>query len=140
MFRFLGKWSRRFGTPAWALALQGSLGLTIVFLARSFIDTILYTAPVVWLFFLATAGSVFILRFKEPHIQRPFKVPFYPVVTIIFCAASIFMLYNSITYAYSNKRPALIIVVGTLFIGLALYAVTKLVVRMFASIKQNPKS
>ena len=54
-FRPLGRWSPRLGTPVWALVVQGALSLAIVLTAGSFLDTILYTAPVVWLFFLATA-------------------------------------------------------------------------------------
>ncbi len=65
-FRPLGTWSRHLGTPVWALVVQGGLSLTIVLVAGSFIDTILYTAPVVWVFFLATALSVFVLRHQEP--------------------------------------------------------------------------
>ena len=61
-FRPLGKWHQRLGTPVWALATQGVLSLAIVLLAGSFLDTIIYTAPVVWLFFLGTALSVFVLR------------------------------------------------------------------------------
>jgi basic amino acid/polyamine antiporter, APA family len=77
-FRPLGRWSRRFSTPVWALVVQGVVSLAIVLTAGSFIDTILYTAPVVWLFFLATALSVFFLRHKEPRTLRPYKVMAYP--------------------------------------------------------------
>jgi APA family basic amino acid/polyamine antiporter len=125
-FKKLGKWSPRFGTPDWALSLQGFLSLCIVLIAGSFIDTILYTAPVVWLFFLATALSVFILRKKEPHIPRPFKISFYPATTILFCASCIFMLYNCISYALSNKPVGLIIAIAALAAGIVLYALTEL--------------
>jgi len=73
-FRGLGSWSTRFGTPVRALIVQGCLSLAIVIFAGSFIDTILYTAPVVWVFFLATGLSVFVLRRKDPLIPRPYKV------------------------------------------------------------------
>ena len=38
LFQRLGRWSRRFGTPVWALVAQGCLGLAIVLLAGSFIE------------------------------------------------------------------------------------------------------
>ncbi len=47
--------------------------LGYVKMAGSFIDTILYTAPVVWVFFLATGLSVFVLRRKEPQNVRPYQ-------------------------------------------------------------------
>ena len=107
-FRPLGRWSRRLGTPVWALVVQGALSLAIVLTAGSFLDTILYTAPVVWLFFLATALSVFVLRHKEPGILRPYKVLAYPLVPLIFSACCIFMLFSSSSYALLKKPIGLL--------------------------------
>ncbi|MFC1738496.1 APC family permease [Planctomycetota bacterium] len=126
VFRVLGKWSQRFGTPVWALALQGCISLTIVLMAGSFIDTILYTAPVVWLFFLATGLSLFILRRKEPWTLRPYKVTAYPAIPMIFCACCVFMLYSCISYAFANKPIGLIISSSTLLVGALLYFLTEI--------------
>lgn len=123
-FRGIGKWSRRFGTPLWALVLQGCLTLTIVLLAGSFIDTIFYTAPVVWVFFLATGLSVFVLRHKEPQTPRPYRVTGYPVTTIIFCACCVFMFYSCVSYAMQNKPIGLLISSGLLLTGVFVYWLT----------------
>ena len=123
-FRGLGKWHPRFGTPVWALVAQGCLSLMIVLIAGSFIDTILYTAPVVWVFFLATALSLFVLRRKEPHTPRPYKVAGYPVTTVIFCACCVFMVYNSVSYALANKPIGLLVLSGVLLAGVLLYRLT----------------
>jgi len=120
-FRGLGNWSPRFGTPVWALIVQGCLSLVILILAGSFIDTILYTAPVVWLFFLATGISVFVLRHKEPKTERPYKISWFPLPAIIFCAACIFMVYSSVTYALAMKPIGLITVVCVLISGVFVY-------------------
>ena len=120
-FRGLGNWSPRFGTPVWALIVQGCLSLIILLLAGSFIDTILYTAPVVWLFFLATGISVFVLRHKEPKTERPYKISWFPLPAIIFCAACIFMVYSSVTYALAMKPIGLITVVCVLISGVFVY-------------------
>ena len=120
-FRGLGNWSPRFGTPVWALIVQGCLSLLILLLAGSFIDTILYTAPVVWLFFLATGISVFVLRHKEPKTERPYKISWFPLPAIIFCASCIFMVYSSVTYALAMKPIGLITVVCVLISGVFVY-------------------
>jgi APA family basic amino acid/polyamine antiporter len=120
-FQPLGKWNRRLGTPVWALLVQGGLSLAIVLVAGSFIDTILYTAPVVWVFFLATALSVFVLRHKEPQILRPYKVTGYPLVPMIFSACCIFMLYSSASYALNNTPIGLLILLGVLLLGMIVY-------------------
>lgn len=125
-FRGLGRWNRRLGTPVWALVVQGCLSLAIVLIAGSFIDTILYTAPVVWVFFLATGLSVFVLRHKEPLTPRPYKVTGYPVTTIIFCACCIFMLYSSVSYALANKPVGLLILTGVFLTGAFVYIFTNI--------------
>jgi basic amino acid/polyamine antiporter, APA family len=125
-FRPLGSWSPRLGTPVWALAVQGGLSLAIVLVAGSFIDTILYTAPVVWFFFLATALSVFVLRRREPHVPRPYKVTAYPLVPLIFAACCLFMLYSSASYALAQKPVGLLSLLGILLLGAVLYRLTDL--------------
>jgi APA family basic amino acid/polyamine antiporter len=120
-FRPLGRWSGRFGTPVWALVVQGVLSLVIVCAAGSFIATILYTAPVVWLFFLATGLSVFVLRRKEPLIPRPYKVSAYPLVPLVFAACCIFMLYSSASYALAKKPVGLLFLGAILLVGAIVY-------------------
>jgi len=120
-FQPLGRWSQYFGTPVWALVAQGALSLAIVLVAGSFIDTILYTAPLFWTFFLATALSVFVLRHKEPHLSRPYKVTGYPFVPLVFSACCIFMLYSSASYAFANNPIGLLILLGVLLVGVIIY-------------------
>ena len=120
-FRPLGRWSPRLGTPVWALVVQGALSLAIVLTAGSFLDTILYTAPVVWLFFLATAVSVFVLRHKEPGILRPYKVLAYPLVPLIFSACCIFMLFSSSSYALLKKPIGLLFLLAVILVGVIVY-------------------
>lgn len=124
-FRGLGKWNKRLGTPVWALAVQGCLSLTIVLVAGSFIETILYTAPVFWTFFMATGFSVFVLRHREPETLRPYKVTGYPITTLIFCCSCAFMFYSCVSYALSNKPIGLLISSGVLFAGVLIYLLTE---------------
>jgi amino acid transporter len=120
-FRRLGNWSPRFRTPVWALIVQGCLSLAILIFAGSFIDTILYTAPVAWLFFLATGLSVFVLRYKDPETPRPYKVSGFPLPTVIFCICCMFMLYSSVTYAMTVRPVGLITVACVLLSGVFIY-------------------
>ncbi|MBN1627834.1 MAG: amino acid permease [Deltaproteobacteria bacterium] len=124
-FRFLGKWSERFGTPVMSLIIQGLISLAILFIAGSFIDTILYSAPVVWLFFLGTGIAVFVLRRKEPQIDRPYRISGFPLTALIFCAACVFMFYSSFTYALDMKPIGLIIVVCVVVAGILVYWLTE---------------
>ncbi|MFO0876991.1 MAG: amino acid permease [Gemmataceae bacterium] len=87
-------------------------------------DTLLScTAPVFWLFFLLTGLSLFVLRERDKHIERPFKVPFYPELPIIFCLTCGYMLYSSLDYALSRgwKGGLFLLGVVPLLAGLLLY-------------------
>ncbi len=102
VFAFLGKWNKTTAGPVNAFLLQGSISLALICLglvARSGFETIVeYTAPVFWFFFLMTGIALFVLRVKEPHIHRPFRVPLYPVLPLIFCLSSTWLLYSSLRH------------------------------------------
>lgn len=99
----LSRWSGKGATPRPALLAQGSLAIVLIVLGGrtrdGFQAMVDYTAPVFWLFFLLVGLSVFVLRHKEPRAVRPFAIPLYPLTPILFCGASAYMLYSSITYA-----------------------------------------
>ncbi len=123
-FRGLGRWHGRFGTPVWALLVQGGLTSVIVLFAGSFKDTILHTAPVFWLFFLATGVSLFVLRRRRPELARPYKVSWYPVTPILFCGSCAFMIYSSVSYALATEPMSLILSSGVLLTGVIAYWLT----------------
>ena len=57
------------------------------------------TAPVFWLFFLLTGVGLFVLRIKDTGIDRPFSVPWFPIIPLMFCFTSLYMLYASVRYS-----------------------------------------
>ncbi len=124
-FKIFGKWHERTGTPVWALLVQGIIALSLIMVFGSFIDTILYTAVAVYAFYMGTALSVIVLRFKEPGVERPYKVTGYPVTTLIFCAVCGFLIYSCVTYAWAFKRVSIIVLAGILAVGLFLYWITE---------------
>ncbi len=102
LFGFLGRWETQAGTPITGFLVQGAIALLLVlmgsFARNGFEAMVDYTAPVFWFFFLLSVISLFVLRAKEPHRSRPFKVPFYPLTPIAFCAACVYLLYSSLAY------------------------------------------
>lgn len=124
LFRALGNWHPRTGTPLWALLVQGLVALTFIVVFGSFVDTLLYAAVAVYSFYLATNLAVIFLRFKEPKTERPFKVTGYPFTTLIFCVACAMLIHSSISYALANKRPYLVILACTIVVGILLYLLT----------------
>jgi amino acid transporter len=102
VFAPLGKWSAGADAPINAFIVQGIIALALVGLGmwtREGIKTLIdYTAPVFWFFFLLVGIALFVLRRKEPDIERPFRVPLYPLTPIIFCLTSAYLLYSSLAY------------------------------------------
>lgn len=101
-FSYLGKWKSRLEGPVNAFLVQGAIALILVsfgLFSRSGFETMIdYTAPVFWFFLLLVGISLFVLRKKEPLKKRPFRVPLYPILPLIFCLSSAYLLYSSIAY------------------------------------------
>ena len=99
---FLGQWNDTRSTPGNALLVQGAVSLLLViagaFSRDGFRLAVEYTAPVFWFFFLLVGLSLFVLRRREPDAPRPFRVPFYPLTPILFCAANAWLLWSSLAY------------------------------------------
>jgi basic amino acid/polyamine antiporter, APA family len=117
VFRSLGQWNARTGTPIRSLALQGAIAVGLIFLLGSFVNAVLYTAAAVYSFYLATSLAVVVLRFKEPNAQRPYRVTGYPMTTYIFCVVCVFLIYSAVTYKPWVAEGTLAI----FLIGLPLY-------------------
>ena len=102
LFGALGRWNERASGPVMALVVQGAIALLLVgfgALTRKDFETLVeYTAPVFWFFFLMTGLSLFVLRAREPGVERPFRVPLYPLTPALFCATCAYLLYSSVAY------------------------------------------
>lgn len=146
IFGWMGGWSLRFNVPTVALLTQGLISLIMIlgvgttpgqtaldtifktlgmeeqkWAGQSGFNTLLkFTTPVFWLFFLLTSLSLFVLRERDRHVERPFSVPFYPLLPLFFTGICIYMLHSGINYAGQLG----LVGAGLLVIGLALYLVS----------------
>jgi basic amino acid/polyamine antiporter, APA family len=91
-------------------------------MARTELDAMIsVTAAVFWGFFLLTGLALFVLRHHDAQTPRPFRVPFYPVLPILFCCCCAYMVYGSIHY----KPLESLIGVLILLAGLPFYFIPK---------------
>jgi amino acid transporter len=118
----LGEWDEERGTPANALMVQGAAALLLVAIGAwtggGFKAMVEFTAPVFWLFFLLAGVSLFVLRVRDPATERPFKVPLFPLLPLLFCAMCAYMLWSSLSYVYSQSLGGL----NAAWIGVAVLA------------------
>ena len=123
-FAFVGRWRKASGTPANALLTQGAVALALVAVGgltrRGFETMVEYTAPVFWLFLFLTGAGLIVLRWRDPARPRPFRVPFYPLTPLVFCASSGYLVYASLAYA----GPGALVGASVLALGLVLLVLT----------------
>jgi len=105
---FLGRAHPRFHTPGDSLALQAGWSLLLLFSGTfdTLTDTLIFVS---WFFYVANAWAVIVLRRREPDAPRPFRVPGYPLVPVVFvCFGFVYLvltLCNDVT-AYRNAIAA----------------------------------
>ena len=85
----------RFNTPHKALWLQG-IWASLLVLSGSFDQLTDMLIFVVFFFYGTTALGVFIMRIREPKLERPYKAWGYPIIPalfILFCAVLVIITW-----------------------------------------------
>lgn len=110
--------------PIVAIALQAALAIAMV-LTASFDALLTYIGFTLALFSALTVAGVFVLRVREPALERPYRTWGYPVSPIAFIALMIWMIVHTI-----RERPAVTwIGFATLAAGGVLYAIVTITER-----------
>lgn len=107
VLRSMGRWQAGRNTPVGGYLVQAAISFALIifgaFQTDGFEAMVEFTAPVFWSFLCLVGISLFILRFRHPDIERPFKVPLYPFTPIVFCLSCAYLAYSSIMYAASKE-------------------------------------
>lgn len=112
--------------PVTALVVQGAIACALA-VSGSFdqlTDAVIFVS---WLFYGLNAGSVLMLRRRDPARPRPFRVPGFPVVPIVFIALAILLIGNTI---WTSPGPSAL--------GLGVVAAGALVYVVFLRGKARP--
>lgn len=98
----LGRWSAKRGTPTTAVLATSAVALALVGLGAAtrsgFATMVDYLSPVYWFFLMLSGGALIVLRRREPDVPRPFKVPLYPLLPLLFMACCAYLLWASLVY------------------------------------------
>ena len=102
----------RFRTPAIAIATQAAWS-SILVLSGTLAGLVNYTGFAVMLFAAVAVMAVFVLRWREPSVSRPFSAWGYPVAPAVFVLASLFMVgYNLYTNQFGERWGLAVIAAG----------------------------
>jgi amino acid transporter len=118
--RRLRLWSNAGNNPRYAILAQSFIAMALILfgaVARDgFKAMVEYTAPVFWFFLLLVGISFFVLRRRDRDLERPFRVPLYPITPILFCLICAYLLYSSLVYTGTGA----LVGVAVLLLGLPL--------------------
>jgi len=104
--------------PATSVLVQGALSCVFVLTSRfdEITNAVVFAS---WLFYALNAGSVMLLRRREPDRERPFRVPGFPVVPCVFVVLALLLLVNTVytTFWPSALGLAMTALGGAVYLG-----------------------
>jgi len=103
---FLARTHPRFHTPGPSLVVQAVWSILLLFSGTfdTLTDTLIFVS---WFFYAANAWAVVVLRRREPETPRPFRVPCYPVIPVVFVAFGLVYLALTLGNDIAAYRDAL---------------------------------
>lgn len=113
----LGRIHPKYKTPFNALILQSTLSAIFV-LFGSFTSLVNFYSMIAWLFYLLAVLALVVLRWKEPHLERPYRV--WGPVPFVFLCVVVFLLVLSVREAPKEAVGA----VGFMACGIPLWWIT----------------
>jgi APA family basic amino acid/polyamine antiporter len=104
--------------PITSVLVQGALACVFALSGRfdQLTDAVVFAS---WLFYAMNAGTVLLLRKREPDRERPYRVPGFPVVPIVFMVLATLLLVNTIR---TNIGPS-VLGLGSTAVGGLVYLV-----------------
>lgn len=124
VFEWVGALHPRFRTPHRAIVLQAVWASVLVATGtyRALFTRVIYTE---WLFFALLAVGVLVLRRREDYAPR-YRTWGYPIVPLIFAAASLAIVVNQIAFDPRASLSGLLLV----FLGLPVYCLWLRITRL----------
>ena len=123
-FRSIGAIHPKFATPARAVVLSGVIA-SIYALSRGFAELAATFVLGLWPFYALAVAGVPILRRQRPDAPRPYRTFGYPVVPVVFVAATFLVLFNSLVETPASTG----LNVGLTLLGIPVYFVWKRLTR-----------
>ena len=110
--------------PIYAMISQSACAIIILFVT-DFQNLYQYTSVGLSVFALLFIGAVYVLRWRRPDMERPFRLPGYPVVPAIFLVVILFMT----VFAFKQWPKPSAYSLGSILAGIPVYYVWSFVRR-----------
>jgi APA family basic amino acid/polyamine antiporter len=112
-FHSMSRVHERYRTPTAAIMLLG-VWSSLILLSGQYSQ--LYTLVIFpsWILYGMTAAAVIVLRRKRPDLVRPYRVPGYPFVPILFVLVAIALLYSTLLTSPRESGIGLVLIAAGL--------------------------
>jgi APA family basic amino acid/polyamine antiporter len=117
-FKAFEKIEPRSHAPVIAIIIQGVWAACLTLLG-SFQELFTYVVFTAWIFYGLAVLAVIVLRVRHPNVPRPFRVPLYPWLVILFAVAALGITLNTFIATPTHA----LIGIGLILIGLPIYAI-----------------
>jgi APA family basic amino acid/polyamine antiporter len=108
-FRGAGRLHPTYKTPAASLMVQ-MVWICILCISGSYGQLLDYVVFAVLVFYILTIAGLFVLRYKRPNAERPYRAFGYPVLPAIYIVMAVFIDIVLLRYKPQFTWPGLIIV------------------------------
>src|SRR5215472_12596059 len=108
-FKPTGQVQPKFKTPKNALIVQ-CIWTCILCLSGTYNDLLNYVIFAVLVFYVLTIAGLFVLRYKQPQAERPYRAVGYPVLPAIYIVMALFIDVVLLRYQPQYTWPGMIIV------------------------------
>jgi basic amino acid/polyamine antiporter, APA family len=115
-FKKVGEVHPEYRTPAWAIALLCVVSSVLVLSGR-YDELYTYVIFASWILYTMAAASVFVLRRKEPNLQRPYRTIGYPIVPLVFVVVALSLLLSTLV----NSPRESILGLSLILLGIPFY-------------------
>jgi APA family basic amino acid/polyamine antiporter len=111
-----GRISTKGQVPVYSMIAQSLCAIVILFVT-DFQNLYKYASVGLSIFAMLFIAAVYVLRWRRPDMERPFRVPGYPVVPAIFLTVILFMT----VFAFIQWRKPSVYSLGSILVGIPVY-------------------
>jgi basic amino acid/polyamine antiporter, APA family len=110
-FKSLGDIHPKYRTPGKSLIVQ-AIWASILTLTGTYDQIFTYVIFAGWIFYALGAAAIFIVRKKMPSLNRPYTVPLYPYIPIVFIIVATWFVFNTIKEQTADSMVGLLFVLA----------------------------
>jgi APA family basic amino acid/polyamine antiporter len=112
-----GRISEKGQVPIYAMIAQSLLAIIFILFVKEFKNLYQFASVGLSIFAMLFIAAVYVLRWRRPDMERPFRLPGYPVVPAIFMSVILFMT----VFAFIQWPEPSVKSVGCILAGIPIY-------------------